>query len=101
MVEQWAPPGPGTWELDATHYPASVSRLVRDVMEVAPHDGLGEGFDLLGAPLATMDVRFVNGRMYRRLVPLIGGDRSGTPPDFVLWIATRAASNVPPPSCHR
>ena len=58
-------------------------------MESAPHVGLGEGFGLLGAPLSTMDVAFVNGRMYRRLVPLIGGDRSGTPPNFVLWLATR------------
>ena len=82
-------PGPGTWELDAAHYPASVSRIARDIMESAVHVGLGEGFDLLGAPLSTMDVAFVNGRMYRRLVPLIGGARSGTPPNFVLWLATR------------
>ena len=85
----FAAPGPGTWELDAAHFPASVSRIVRDLMETAVHVGLGEGFGLLGAPLSTMDVVFVNGRMYRRLVPLIGGDRSGTPPTAVLWLATR------------
>jgi phosphohistidine swiveling domain-containing protein len=85
----FAAPGPGTWELDAAHFPATVSRIARDVMETAVHVGLGEGFSLLGAPLSTMDVAFVNGRMYRRLVPLIGGDRSGTPPNAVLWLATR------------
>mgnify|MGYP005827825305 CR=1 FL=1 len=80
MDVTWEAQGPGTWDLDASHFPPSVSRIVRDVVEVAVHDGLGEGFDLIGAPLQTMDARFVNGRMYRRLVPLIGGDRSGTPP---------------------
>ena len=101
MVEQWAPPGPGTWELDATHYPASVSRLVRDLMEMAPRAGLGEGFDLLGAPLATMDVRFVKGRMYRRLVPLIGGDRIGDTPRLRVVDRDTCASGVPPQGGHR
>jgi phosphohistidine swiveling domain-containing protein len=89
MDTSWTAPGPGSWELDATHYPASVSRIIRDVIAEAPAMGMQEGFDLLGAPLATMGVAFVNGRMYRRLVPLVGGSSSVTPPPFVLWLATR------------
>ena len=43
-----------------------------------------------GAPLETMEVQFVHGRMYRRLVPLVGADRTGPPPPRpVLWLATR------------
>ena len=43
-----------------------------------------------GAPLDTMEVRFVHGKMYRRLVPLVGADRTGPPPPRpVLWLATR------------
>ncbi len=53
-----------------------------DLMEDAAPEGMREGFDLIGAPLATMDVRFVNGQMYRRLVPIIGASGRGpsTPP---------------------
>jgi len=52
-----------------------------DLMETAAPRGIREGFDLTGAPLDTMDVRFVNGQMYRRLVPILGGGRvPRTPP---------------------
>ena len=43
-----------------------------------------------GAPLETMEVQFVHGKMYRRLVPLVGANRTGPPPPRpVLWLATR------------
>ena len=47
-------------------------------------------FEQWGAPLDTMEVRFVQGKMYRRLVPLVGADRTAPPPPRpVLWAATR------------
>ena len=58
--------------------------------------GIREGFDLIGAPLDTMDVRFVNGQMYRRLVPVIGGSGRGpsTPPP--AWLdAYRRSRSIP------
>lgn len=86
----WHPPGPGTWELDTAHYAPTVSRPMRDMITEACETGLEAGMELAGAPLATMQARFVNGRYYRRMVPLIGGDRDlPTPPKPVLWLVTR------------
>lgn len=93
IAADWTAPGPGTWELDTTHFGPTVSRPARDMVEHSCPKGLGEGFDLLGAPLATMDARFVHGRFYRRLVPLIGGDRDLPPPP--AW-ALRFAFRVVP-----
>jgi pyruvate,water dikinase len=45
---------------------------------------------MFGAPLSHMEMRWVNGRFYRRLVPLVGGDRDlPTPPAPVLWLVSR------------
>lgn len=70
---EWTAPGPGTWERDQSHYDLTVSRLMIEIAQDAGPSGLRTGFDLVGAPLDTMDICFVNGQMYRRLVPIIGG----------------------------
>jgi len=63
---------------------------MRDLIELALPSGMSEGFELVGAPLKTIDVGFVNGRMYQRLTPLVGGGRDlPTPPKGVLWLMTR------------
>lgn len=88
--ETWQAPGPGTWERDQAHFARTVSRLMVDMMESAAPQGIREGFDLTGAPLDTMDIRFVNGQMYRRLVPVIGGSGRGPskpPPSWVVRTA--------------
>ncbi|WP_162142065.1 PEP-utilizing enzyme [Ilumatobacter coccineus] len=86
----WEPPGPGTWELDTAHFDPAVSRPVRDLMTEAMRKGLEAGMELAGAPLAGIDARFVHGRMYLRMVPLVGGSRDlPTPPKPVLWLAAR------------
>lgn len=83
-------PGPGSWELDTSHYGPACSRLARDLIERSVTRGLATGFELMGSPVATMDAKFVNGRFYRRLVPLVGADRNAAPPPKpVLWLATR------------
>ena len=80
--ETWQAPGPGTWESDSSHFDPTVTPLMAELIEEAAPIGIRQGFDLIGAPLDTMDVRFVNGQMYRRLVPVIGGSGRGpsTPP---------------------
>jgi pyruvate,water dikinase len=51
---------------------------------------MSEGLGEFGAPLRTMEMRWVNGKFYRRLVPLLGGSRDlPAPPAPVLWLATR------------
>ncbi len=83
-------PTAGSWELDLAHFSPDASRIVRDAMEVAMSEGMEEGFELAGAPVKTMHARFINGRFYRRLVPLVGASKDlPPPPDIVLKIATR------------
>ncbi|WP_394943972.1 PEP-utilizing enzyme [uncultured Ilumatobacter sp.] len=63
---------------------------MRDLITMAMPSGMSEGFDLAGAPLKTIDVGFVNGRMYLRLTPLVGGGRDlPAPSKSVLWLMTR------------
>jgi len=83
-------PGPGSWELDASHFDANCSRIVREAAEYAVSEGMEVGLARVGAPILSMEARFVNGRFYRRLVPLVGGSRDlPEPPAIVLKAATR------------
>ena len=89
-VLSFAPPGPGTWERDNSHCPPSATPLYQRVASTTMTATYRDVFARWGAPLDTMEVRFVHGRMYRRLVPLVGADRTGPPPPRpVLWAATR------------
>jgi pyruvate,water dikinase len=52
--------------------------------------GFEEGMADFGSPIKTVDMRWVNGRFYRRLVPLVGGGRDLPPPPTpVLKLAAR------------
>ncbi len=52
--------------------------------------GIDDGFEMIGAPVKSIDAHFINGRFYRRLVPLVGSSRNlPDPPSIVLKIATR------------
>ena len=83
-------PGPGTWERDMSHCPPSATPLYQRLASTTMTAVYRDVFARWGAPLDTMEVRFVHGRMYRRLVPLVGADRTGPPPPRpVLWAATR------------
>jgi len=86
----FTPPGPGTWENDTSHCPPAATPLFQRLASTSMTEAYREVFAEWGAPLQTMEVRFVNGKMYRRLVPLIGANRSVPPPPRpVLWAATR------------
>lgn len=86
----WPKPGAGSWELDTAHFSADASRIARDIITVGVGKGVGDGMALIGGPLKTMEAAFVNGRFYRRLVPLIGGNVDAPPPpNAVLWLVSR------------
>jgi rifampicin phosphotransferase len=86
----WTKPGPGTWELDSSHCGPAPGPIQRSIYETCFEAGIGEGLALFGSPLRTMQLRWVNGKFYRRLVPQIGGERDLPPPPApVLWLATR------------
>ena len=86
----WPKPGAGSWELDTAHFSADASRIARDLITVGVEKGVGDGMDIIGGPLKTMEAAFVNGRFYRRLVPLVGGNVDAPPPpNAVLWLVSR------------
>jgi pyruvate,water dikinase len=86
----WTKPGPGTWDLDSSHCGPAPGPIQRAIYEACLDRGMADGLALFGAPLRTMQCRFVNGKFYRRLVPLIGGDSNMKPPPAAaLWLATR------------
>ena len=83
-------PGPGSWEYDRSHCPPAPTLLFRRVASESMETAYRTVFEKYGAPLLSFGVTFVHGKMYRRLIPLIGGDKSGPPPPKpVLWLATR------------
>ena len=66
-----------------------------EMIEYAVPTGTREGFDLVGAPLDAIDVRFVNGQMYRRLVPIIGGGGRGSSTAPPAWLTRTVFSARP------
>ncbi|MDH5236266.1 MAG: PEP-utilizing enzyme [Acidimicrobiia bacterium] len=87
---RWTPPGPGEWEYDGTHSPPSPTRVFRSVAVPSAETAYRRVFERMGGPLDTIEMRFVNGKLYRRLRPLVGGDSNmASPPAPVLWLAAR------------
>jgi len=86
----WDRPGPGTWLLDASHCGPAPGPITRHLLASTIESGLAEGLGLFGAPLKGMEVRWVNGKFFRRLVPIVGADSNrSAPPAPVLWLASR------------
>jgi hypothetical protein len=89
-VAQWERPGVGTWQLDSSHCGPAPSPIYRELMEEAVDRGMSEGMALFGSPLRTMQLRWVNGKFYRRLVPIVGGQSDMKPPPGpILWLVSR------------
>lgn len=86
----FAPPGPGRWELDRSHFPGGVTPISQWLMEGCPTANR-KAMAILGVPAETVDVRFVNAFMYTRLRPLIRPDKpsASLPPLPLLKLATR------------
>lgn len=86
----WEPPGAGEWEYDGSHSPPSPTPVFREVASRSMDEAYRWVFETYGAPLDTIAFRFVNGKAYRRIVPLVGAERSGPPPPApILWLAAR------------
>jgi rifampicin phosphotransferase len=87
----WEAPGPGQWALDRSHYPGGTTPLSQSIIEKGFGAGLARMARDLGAPIATIEARFVHGFFYTRTVPLVGGNKPPrpNPPRIVLKIASR------------
>lgn len=86
----FAPPAPGRWELDRSHFPGGITPILQWLLEGLPN-GQRRAMRTLGVPAETVDVRFVNGFMYTRLRPLVRPDSpsSTLPPLPVLKLLVR------------
>jgi pyruvate,water dikinase len=86
----WDKPGPGTWEHDQSHCGPAPGPIQRGIYARCLPAGMSEGMAQFGSPIKTMDMQWVNGKFYRRLVPQVGGGRDlPPPPKPLLWLASR------------
>ena len=87
----FAAPGPGSWKNERSHCLGSITPVVQDLMSTAMENGMRTVFADLGVPADTLEAKFVNGFMYTRMRPLIGGDRASTklPPVPILKLVMR------------
>ncbi len=75
MVPSFAPPGPGQWALDRSHYPGGTTPISQWLIGESMAAGMEQVMAEIGAPVKRVEARFVNGFMYTRVWPLVGGDR--------------------------
>ncbi len=86
------PPGPGAWELDATHRGRRpVSHFLRDRFLAEGSDGFGALVKRYGLPLDRIEARLVHGCLYFRPVGIGEGDTPSkkAPPVWVMKVMAR------------
>lgn len=83
-------PGPGPWELEATHYSRPLTYFVAEAFMNAFPRGFAEGTARYGLLLSHFKPALVNGFVYQQPVAFGAPEgASGPPPGFVLWLLTR------------
>jgi pyruvate,water dikinase len=84
-------PGPGTWELDATHRGRRpISPILRDTLMREAADGFTAVAEGYGLPLAAVRAELVNGCLYIRPIGIGEGDKpSAMPPAWIMKVMTR------------
>ena len=84
---EWTPPGPGTWQHDAAHQVAPLSRWMQELFVPPMQSGWREAMARYGAPIETVETGVVNGWMYARFKPVGAPDKPGTPPPKLVMKA--------------
>jgi pyruvate,water dikinase len=83
-------PGPGSWELEQTHFGRPATRYMSALIAEPLARGFGEGTRRYGLLLDTLRMRFVNDFCYGKFVPLGAPDSaSGPPPRAIFMLLTR------------
>ncbi len=84
-------PGPGHWSLDRSHYPGGTTPISQWLIGESMAAGMERVMAEIGAPVRRVEARFVNGFMYTRVWPLIGGDKPAKrlPPLPILKLVAR------------
>lgn len=78
------PPGPGVWQLDATHWSRPLTRYAQEFYGPCFEAGQSKWIRRYGLPLETIAARVVHGYLYIQPMPLAGPPGAKPPPAFVL-----------------
>ncbi|MEA2462487.1 MAG: rifampicin phosphotransferase [Acidobacteriota bacterium] len=91
----FAPPGPGVWELEATHLQRPVSRALAAVFPAAATEGFREGMARYGMLLECMEFAVVNRFVYMCARP-VGAppDAKAPPPKFIFKLLTKVHPEI-------
>lgn len=82
-------PGPGSWELEQTHFAKPATRYMSTLISEPLARGFGEGTKRYGLLLDTLRMRFVNDFCYSKFVGVGAPDNaSGPPPRPVFTLLT-------------
>ena len=86
---EFTAPGPGSWELEQTHFSRPASRYMSALVAEPLARGFGEGTKRYGLLLDTMRMRFVNDFCYGKFLP-VGAPESalGPPPRPIFTLLT-------------
>jgi phosphohistidine swiveling domain-containing protein len=83
-------PGPGSWELEQTHFAKPATRYASTLVSEPLARGFGEGTKRYGLLLDTLRMRFVNDFGYVKFAPVGAPDNaSGPPPRPIFMLLTR------------
>jgi phosphohistidine swiveling domain-containing protein len=83
-------PGPGSWELEQTHFAKPATRYGSSIVSDPLARGFGEGTKRYGLLLDTLRMRFVNDFCYGKFVAVGAPDNaSGPPPRPIFMLVTR------------
>ena len=94
----FAPPGPGTWEMDDQHFWQPAYGPLMDVFPEAFTEGMRRCMKAYGMLVDTIDVRFVNGFPYQQL-KIVGAPAPSDgkpPPAWLFGLVFRALVRVHP-----
>src|SRR5688572_1462008 len=83
-------PGPGSWELEQTHFAKPATRYASTFISDPLARGFAEGTKRYGLLLDTLRLRFVNDFAYGKFVPVGAPDNAvGPPPRLIFMLLTR------------
>src|SRR3954462_7400728 len=66
---RWDPPGPGSWTVDAVHFPRPATRYWQEMHPEPFMRGFSEGTRFYGMLLGTLEYQYVNGCAYSSMRP--------------------------------
>ena len=92
---EFVPPGPGVWEVEATHMTRPLSRAMEDVFPDAASEGFRAGMARYGLLLEGLEFRIVNRFIYTA-IRAVGAPKGakGPPPKLIFKLLTKLHPEV-------